>query len=416
MLEQINLASFLQRIEAHAKTGLCVIQQGVQRAELYFGEGRLLCIGLVRGDTTLGDRLVETRVISLQALQSALLFMETAELSEMRLALTLIDLGYVDPSALRAWAEQQTVSILQLLFTWSTGEIYFEEHVAPPADRLLVALSITPLLSTCSDVSAVSSASNEVASSISSTFSTVQEQPKGKLPARIPDAATLTDASQFFTEIIPATPIPFAQESLSSDIELAATVICPAIAVPLQHSVPSLTKEQVMVPMMSRHIDTSFMQPDMVLVPADLSALREQNPQIALTPEQWQLLARADSHTSLQMACQLLGWQPEMVCRVAGELLVEGLLHVVPPMPEYVQELSRTAQTFMVPSLSTDFSGSVTNSAPLWSTAGSEVLPQYMSILFDEAQPQGGNRALQLNNATPAYGDSYAYAGAGGGL
>jgi hypothetical protein len=168
--------------------------------------------------------------------------------------------------------------------------------------------------------------------------------------------------------------------------------------------------------MMSRHIDTSFMQPDMVLVPADLSALREQNPQIALTPEQWQLLARADSHTSLQMACQLLGWQPEMVCRVAGELLVEGLLHVVPPMPEYVQELSRTAQTFIVPSLSTDFSGSVTNSAPLWSTAGSEVLPQYMSILFDEAQPQGGNRALQLNNATPAYGDSYAYAGAGGGL
>ncbi len=259
MLEQINLASFLQRIEAHAKTGLCVIQQGVQRAELYFGEGRLLCIGPVRGDTTLGDRLVETRVISLQALQSALLFMETAELSEMRLALTLIDLGYVDPSALRAWAEQQTVSILQLLFTWSTGEIYFEEHVAPPADRLLVALSITPLLSTCSDVSAISSASNEVASSISSTFSTVQEQPKGKLPARIPDAATLTDASQFFTEIIPATPIPFAQESLSSDIELAATVICPAIAVPLQHSVPSLTKEQVMVPMMSRHIDTSFM-------------------------------------------------------------------------------------------------------------------------------------------------------------
>jgi Domain of unknown function (DUF4388) len=415
MLEQINLASVLQRIEAHAKTGLCVIQQGVQRAELYFGEGRLLYIDPVRGDTTLGDRLVETGVISLQALQSAQLFIETAELSEMRLALTLIDLGYVDPTALRAWAEQQAVSVLQLLFTWSTGEIYFEEHVAPPADRLLVALSITSLLSASSDVSAVSSASNKVAYAISSTSSAVQEQPKGKLPARIPDASTLIDASQFFTEIIPATPVPFAQESLPSDIELAATVVCPAIAVPLQRGAPSLSKVPVMVPIMSRHIDTSFMQPDMVLVPADLSALREQNPQIALTPEQWQLLARADSHTSLQMACQLLGWRPEMVCRVAGELLVEGLLHVVPPMPEYVQELSRTAQTFMTPSLSADFSRSVTNSAPLWPAAESEVLPQYMSILSDEAQPQGGNRALQLNNATPAYGDAYAYAGAGGG-
>src|SRR5947209_14789902 len=111
MLEQINLASFLQRIEAYAKTGLCVIQQGVQRVYLYFGEGRLLYIGPVQGDTTLGDRLVETEVISSQSLQSALLFMETAQFSEMRLALTLIDLGYVDSAALRACAEQQAISV-----------------------------------------------------------------------------------------------------------------------------------------------------------------------------------------------------------------------------------------------------------------------------------------------------------------
>src|SRR5437588_12824965 len=119
--------------------------------------------------------------------------MEAEELSEMRLALTLMDLGYVDGAALRAWTEQQTVGVLQLLFTWSTGEIYFEEHVAPPADRLLVALSITSLLSASSGVSAVSSASHKGTYSISSTLSTVQEQSKGDLPARIPDAPTLID-------------------------------------------------------------------------------------------------------------------------------------------------------------------------------------------------------------------------------
>jgi hypothetical protein len=330
-----------------------------------------------------------------------------------------MDLGYVDRAALRTWAEQQAISVLQLLITWATGEIYFEEHVAPPADRLLVALSITSLLSAASDVSALSYTSNEVAHPISGPLSTIQEQPKGVVPARVLDVPTLVDASQFFTEITPAMPAPFVQESLPSYIELAATIVSPVVAAPFQHAVSSLSQEQVMVPVMPRLIDTSFMQPDMVLVPADLSALREQNPQIALTPEQWQLLARTDSHTSLQMACQLLEWQPERVCRVAGELLVEGLLHVVPPMPEYVQELSLTAQTFMASSPSTDHSSADMNSTPLWPTAlpasGPEVLPQYMSILTEEAQPQWGNQALQLNNPTPAHGDVYAYAGAGGG-
>ena len=115
-LEQINLTNVLQRVEAYAKTGMCVIRQGAQRVELYFGEGRLICIGPVRADATLGERLVEAGVISPQALQAALGFMEAEEFSEMRLALTLIDLGYVDHETLRSWAEQQAIEVLQLLF------------------------------------------------------------------------------------------------------------------------------------------------------------------------------------------------------------------------------------------------------------------------------------------------------------
>ncbi len=416
-LEQINLANVLQRVETYAKTGLCVIRQGVQWVDLYFGEGRLLCIGPLPADTTPGERLVEAGVISPQALQAALRFMEAEELSEMRLALTLMDLGYVDRAALRAWAEHQAIDVLQFLLTWSTGEIYFEEHVAPPADRLLVALSITSLLSAPSDISALSS-SNELVHSISSTPSTVQEPSKDFVLARVPDVPTLVDASQFFTEIIPALPSSFAREEPASPIELAATVVCPAVAGPFQCAVPSLSQDRVLAPVMPRQIDTSFMQPDMVLVPADLSSLREQNPQITITPEQWQLLARADSHTSLQMACQLLGWRPEVVCQVAGELLVEGLLHVVPPISEYVQELSLTAQTFTAPSQRTELSGPDRNSGSLEPAAlfapEPELLSQYMSMLSEEAQPQWANEVLQLNNPAPVYGNGYAYAGASG--
>src|SRR5258708_36846266 len=76
------------------------------------------------------------------------------------------------------------------------------------------------------------------------------------------------------------------------------------------------------------HVDTSFMQPRMVLLPTTLSILREQNPQLHLTPEQWRLFTRADGQTTLQMACQALVMLPQQVCQVAGELLALGLVTI----------------------------------------------------------------------------------------
>jgi hypothetical protein len=76
------------------------------------------------------------------------------------------------------------------------------------------------------------------------------------------------------------------------------------------------------------HVDTSFMQPHMVLLPTNLSTLREQNPQLQLTPEQWRLFTRVDGQTTLQMTCQALVMLPQQVCQVAGELLALGLVTI----------------------------------------------------------------------------------------
>ena len=70
------------------------------------------------------------------------------------------------------------------------------------------------------------------------------------------------------------------------------------------------------------------MQPQMVLTPTDLSGLRERNPRIQLTPEQWRLFTIADGKTSLQMACQLLVMPRELVCQVAGELMELALVTI----------------------------------------------------------------------------------------
>jgi hypothetical protein len=69
----------------------------------------------------------------------------------------------------------------------------------------------------------------------------------------------------------------------------------------------------------------------MILIPTDLSAVRSQNPELQLTPEQWRLLTRADGRTSLQMACQVLAMTSDIVCRVAGELIALGLVTISSP-------------------------------------------------------------------------------------
>ncbi len=57
-LEQVSLPVIFQRLEQYSKTGVLVVKQGEQWVELYFRDGRLMCIGPVRVNTTLGDRLV----------------------------------------------------------------------------------------------------------------------------------------------------------------------------------------------------------------------------------------------------------------------------------------------------------------------------------------------------------------------
>ena len=145
-LEQFNLSKVLQRIEAYAKTGLLIVKQEEKWVELSFRQGLLMCIGPVRSTNTLGDRLLQAGVISQEALQEVVSVLGPSQQSETRTAITLVDLGYVNQESVYTGAAKEASRVLQVLLTWSTGEIYFEEGMQPPADRLLIALSATSLL------------------------------------------------------------------------------------------------------------------------------------------------------------------------------------------------------------------------------------------------------------------------------
>src|SRR5438552_11004210 len=145
-LEQLNLSVVLQSIETYGKTGLLVIKHEAQWVELYFRDGRLMCVGPIGPNATLGERLLQAGVISPQALQEALFTIGVEQPGETRIALTLMDLGYVSHEGLRAWATKEASEVIQVLLTWLSGEIYFKDGWQPPTDRMLVALAPAALL------------------------------------------------------------------------------------------------------------------------------------------------------------------------------------------------------------------------------------------------------------------------------
>jgi hypothetical protein len=322
-LEQFNLTHVLQRLETHEKSGLLVVKQEEQWAEFYFQQGRLLCIGPARTNATLEDRLVQAGVISPQAHQEALRASDTAEPNETRMAMLLLESGFVSREELRAWASKETAQVLQQILTWSRGEIYFEEVVPPPTGRLLVALSIASLLTS---IASQAPAPQPARSRITTVL--VKDEP---VPSSVSSTTPPVRASELLSDSIP-TPRT-TSELLSLDTpEPASNDHLPVSA---SHAIKATigSPRAVAIPNLPRRIDTSFMKPEMVIMPTDLSSLRQQNPQFQLTPEQWQLFTLIDGHTSLQMACQATGAQPAQICQVVGELIASGLVYLLPPTP-----------------------------------------------------------------------------------
>jgi hypothetical protein len=182
-----------------------------------------------------------------------------------------------------------------------------------------------------------------------------------------------------------------------SDVNFAALVTSDTPA--------SLPTSIVAVPVMQaqppQRIDTSFMQPDMVLYPADLSPFRDQNPHVQITPDQWRLLLCVDGQTSLQAACHHLALPPEAVCLLAGELLAEGLIQVALPQQMAAPDVSQVSHELAASGLSNGYVAPGYAAAPAspWSAsvpgfpAANVTTPRspFVSGLPFETESQWGN-------------------------
>ncbi len=400
-LEQLNLTLVLQGIETYAKTGLLVVQQDVHWVELYFRDGRLMCIGPVRPNAGLADRLLQAGIISPRTLQDTLMTIGLEQPGETRMALTLMDLGHVRHEGLRAWASKEASEVIQALLTWQSGELYFEDGIQPATDRLLVALSPATLLPPVALKSAAMNVQPQVQYAHPEAPPPVVQRPQ---PVPAPAPQVQMNASQLIAETppnqmgayqliteTPANSVSFAPAASPMPVMdlLGNTEAQPA---------PSLTPPQrVTVPRPPMRIDTSFMRPEMVLLPVDLSALREQNPQLPMTPEQWRVLTRVDGQTTLLAMCRDLSMPAEYVCQLAGELIALGLVHVsLPVQASPVNELSPVSQDLLTAGLANGYvaPGYAASTAQPWMAVAptTDALPHaFNAPLPFETKSQWGN-------------------------
>jgi Domain of unknown function (DUF4388) len=302
-LEQFSLRAVLQKIEDERKTGVLIVKQEAQWVELSFRHGQLMCIGPVRSHKTLGDRLLQSGVISQKALQEITSLPDAPLQNETRTVVALIDLGYLNQESLYTWAAREATSILQVLVSWSNGEVYFETGLQPPQDRLLIALTISSLIPL---------SIHNTPSPIPNTEASFMNQQKQvnftTTTVHTPDALTLHDPSQFYV----------ASDKVSDS---NSTTLNERYTPDGQSNTDALS-----APVTPGLVNTTLMQPQMIMCPTDLSGFRDQNLQVQLTPERWRLFTIADGYTTLQTACQQLMISREQICQVAGELVALNLI------------------------------------------------------------------------------------------
>ena len=351
-LEQFSLSTILLKIEEEAKSGVLIIKQEAQWVELSFRQGQLVCIGPVRSNKTLGDRLLQAGVISQQALQQISLTLGASLQNETRTAISLIDLGYLNQESLYVWVAQEATKVLQVLLSWNRGEIYFDESLQPPADRLLIAFTVSSLLPLLK-VAVPSQTDNSFATSVH-----MQERSKiNTYAAHVPDALTLHEPSQFFTNSVApssSNSMDFSEGSVTDIGRHTDAVFSPAV--------PIASQKRLTEPLTPKRLNTAFMQPQMVLNPTDLSGLRDHNLLVQLTPEQWRLFTVADGITTLQMACQQLMMSRDNVCQVAGELVALSLISVSFPSPDLAHNPNSIPPDVTITDLSNNYVGQIQRS------------------------------------------------------
>ncbi|MBN1936973.1 MAG: DUF4388 domain-containing protein [Anaerolineae bacterium] len=139
-LQDFSTTQLLNLVHLARKSGALQVDQDSQTAELFFQEGKIIFASLTGFDGLLTAMLARAGKLSpgqAKAIQS-----RTQERDDKRLAMILIQNGYVSKEDVVQSATQYVLDVVYRLFTWTFGEFFFEPSKQPDRNRLVVPIDL----------------------------------------------------------------------------------------------------------------------------------------------------------------------------------------------------------------------------------------------------------------------------------
>jgi hypothetical protein len=143
-LQDFGTTQLLNLVHLARKTGALQLEQGATASELFFHEGKLIHAMMTESDGLLTSMLVQAG--KLTAEQAHAIQQRAKETDDKRLAMILIQNGYVSKEDVVQSATQYILEIVYRLFTWTKGVFFFEPDKQPDGGRLTVPIELSNVI------------------------------------------------------------------------------------------------------------------------------------------------------------------------------------------------------------------------------------------------------------------------------
>jgi hypothetical protein len=143
-LQDFGTTQLLNLVHLARKTGALQLEQDVTASELFFREGKLIHAIMTESDGLLTSMLVKAGKLSAEQAQA--IQQRAKETDDKRLAMILIQNGYVSKEDVVQSATQYILEIVYRLFSWTTGVFFFEPDKQPAGGRLTVPIELSNVI------------------------------------------------------------------------------------------------------------------------------------------------------------------------------------------------------------------------------------------------------------------------------
>jgi hypothetical protein len=143
-LQDFGTTQLLNLVHLARKTGSLQLQRNSKASELFFREGKLIHAIMTGADGLLTTMLVKGGKLSLE--QARAIQARSSESNDQRLAMILIQNGYVSKEDVVQSVTKYLLDIVYSLFTWTEGQFLFEPSKEPDRGRLVVPIELSNVI------------------------------------------------------------------------------------------------------------------------------------------------------------------------------------------------------------------------------------------------------------------------------